>query len=129
MHFPQSRWIGCLLLSLVSGFVRADEPAKPRLAPTPPMGWNSWEAFRRDFDEDVIKAEVDAMANSGLRNAGYTYFVIDGGWKPSSRDADGNLIPDPKKFPHGMKPIADYVHAKGLKFGLHQPAGMYDCPK
>ncbi len=105
------------------------QEAKPRLAATPPMGWNSWEAFRRDFDEDIIKAEVDAMVSSGLRDAGYDYFVIDGGWKPGSRDDAGNIIPDPKKFPHGMKPIADYVHSKGLKFGLHQPAGIHDCPK
>lgn len=93
------------------------------------MGWNSWEAFRRDFDEDVIKAEADALVSSGLRDAGYNYFVIDGGWKPGSRDADNKLIPDPKKFPHGMKAVADYVHSKGLKFGLHQPAGIHDCPK
>jgi len=106
-----------------------DQPPKPRLAPTPPMGWNSWEAFRREFDEDVIKAQADAMVTTGLRDAGYTYLVIDGGWKPSARDPDGTLIPDPKKFPHGMKALADYVHSKGLKFGLHQPAGIHDCPK
>ena len=122
--------IAVVILLCAAGIVRAETPpAKPRLAETPPMGWNSWEAFRRDFDEDVIKAEVDAMVASGLRDAGYSYFVIDGGWKPASRDAEGNLICDPKKFPHGMKAIADYVHARGLKFGLHQPAGMHDCPK
>jgi hypothetical protein len=107
----------------------SDAPSKPRLALTPPMGWNSWEAFRRDFDEDVIKAQADAMVASGLRDAGYTYLVIDGGWKPGSRDDAGNIIPDPKKFPHGMKAVADYIHSKGLKFGLHQPAGIHDCPK
>lgn len=104
-------------------------PLKARLAATPPMGWNSWEAFRRDFDEDVIKAEADAMVSSGLRDAGYTYFVIDGGWKPGSRGPGDRLIPDPEKFPHGMKAVADYVHSKGLKFGLHQPAGIHDCPR
>lgn len=102
-------------------------PAKPRLAPTPPMGWNSWEAFRKDFDEDALKAQADAMVRLGLRDAGYVYLVIDGGWKASERDADGNLIPDPKKFPHGMKALADYMHARGLKLGLHQPAGVKDC--
>src|SRR6478752_3980868 len=103
------RAVACVSVFLCTFCIHANEPAKPRLAPTPPMGWNSWEAFRRDFDEDLIKAEVDAMISSGLRDAGYTYFVIDGGWKPSSRDADGNLIADPKKFPHGMKTLADYV--------------------
>lgn len=109
--------------------VRADNPPKPRLADTPPMGWNSWEAFRREFDEDSLKAEADAMVSSGLRDAGYNIFVIDGGWKPGSRGPGNVLIEDPKKFPHGMKALADYVHSKGLKFGLHQPAGIHDCPK
>src|SRR5690242_2625811 len=94
----------------------AEPPVKPRLAATPPMGWNSWEAFRREFDEDAIKAQADALVSSGLRDAGYVFFVIDGGWKPGSRAADGTLIEDPNKFPHGMKAVADYVHSKGLKF-------------
>lgn len=105
------------------------QPPKPRLGATPPMGWNSWEAFRRDFDEDSLKAEADAMVSTGLRDAGYTVFVIDGGWKPATRGPNNVLIEDPKKFPHGMKAVADYVHSKGLKFGLHQPAGIQDCPK
>jgi hypothetical protein len=119
-----------LILLILASETLADTPTvKPRLADTPPMGWNSWEAFRRDFDEDMLKAEADAMVSSGLRDAGYTYFVIDGGWKPDKRADDGTLIADPKKFPHGIKALADYVHSKGLKFGLHQPAGMHDCPK
>lgn len=101
--------------------------AKPRLAATPPMGWNSWEAFRKEFDEDALKAQADAMVRLGLRDAGYVYFVIDGGWKTSERDAAGNLVADPKKFPHGMKALADYLHERGLKLGLHQPAGIKDC--
>lgn len=100
---------------------------KPRLAATPPMGWNSWEAFRKDFDEDALKAQADAMVSLGLRDAGYVYVVIDGGWKTSERDAGGNLVVDPKKFPHGMKAFADYLHERGLKLGLHQPAGVKDC--
>lgn len=102
---------------------------KPRLAATPPMGWNSWEAFRREFTEDSIKEQADAMVSTGLRDAGYTYLVIDGGWKPGTRGPNNLLIEDPAKFPHGMKALADYVHSKGLKFGLHQPAGIHDCPK
>jgi hypothetical protein len=102
---------------------------KPALAPTPPMGWNSWEAFRKDVDESKIESQADAMVELGLRDAGYRYLVIDGGWKTTQRDAAGNLVPDPKKFPHGLKALSDYVHSKGLKFGLHQPAGIYDCGK
>ncbi len=110
--------------------VGGPEPAaKPRLARTPPMGWNSWEAFRKDFDEDALKAQADAMVQLGLRDAGYVYFVIDGGWKTSQRDASSNLVADPQKFPHGIKALADYVHQRGLKFGLHQPAGIRDCGK
>jgi alpha-galactosidase len=116
------------LLVLSTSFAAAAEPAaKPRLAATPPMGWNSWEAFRKNLDEQAIKAQADAMVRLGLREAGYTYIVIDGGWKTSERDAAGNLVADPKKFPHGIKALADYVHERGLKFGLHQPAGVKDC--
>jgi alpha-galactosidase len=93
------------------------------------MGWNSWEAFRREVSDDGIKAQADLMVSTGLLDAGYNYLVIDGGWKPGSRAPNGDLIPDPQKFPHGMKVVADYVHSKGLKFGLHQPAGIHDCPK
>lgn len=118
-----------LTMLALASLCRADaRPAtKPRLAATPPMGWNSWEAFRKDFDEDAVKAQADAMVKLGLRDAGYVYFVIDGGWKTSDRDAGGNLVVDPKKFPHGMKALADYLHARGLKLGLHQPAGVKDC--
>src|SRR5579863_8891689 len=82
-------------------------PQKPVLAPTPPMGWNSWEAFRKDFDEVTIKAQADAMVQFGLRDAGYNYLVLDGGWKTSERNAAGDLVPDPKKFPHGIKSVVD----------------------
>jgi alpha-galactosidase len=118
-----------LALMVLAPLCPADSvPAtKPRLAGTPPMGWNSWEAFRKDFDEDALKAQADAMVQLGLRDAGYAYLVIDGGWKTPERDAAGNLVVDPKKFPHGMKAFADYVHGRGLKLGLHQPAGVKDC--
>ncbi len=129
MPVSQRAILIAFVVCIVNAAADAQEPAKSRVALTPPMGWNSWEAFRRDFDEDVIEAQADAMVSSRLRDAGYSYLVIDGGWKPGSRDDAGNIIPDPKKFPHGMKAVADYVHAKGLKFGLHQPAGIHDCPK
>jgi alpha-galactosidase len=116
-----------LLVLAQSLALGADEVVKPRLAVTPPMGWNSWEAFRKELDEAAIRAQVDAMVKLGLREAGYTYFVIDGGWKTTERDGNGDLVVDPKKFPSGMKALADYVHERGMKFGLHQPAGVKDC--
>ena len=117
----------CLLAATGLLALRADDVVKPRLVPLPPMGWNSWEAFRKELDENAIKAQVDALVRLGLRDAGYTYFVIDGGWKSVNRDTNGDLVADPQKFPGGMKSLADYVHAQGMKFGLHQPAGIRDC--
>ncbi len=115
------------LAALVPWCSSGQSAAKPNMAPTPPMGWNSWEAFRKDVSEDAIKAQADAMVRLGLRDAGYRYVVIDGGWKTSQRDASGNIVADPQKFPHGMKALADYVHSLGMKFGVHQPAGIKDC--
>jgi hypothetical protein len=119
--------LACVLAVTESLAPGADAVVKPRLAAVPPMGWNSWEAFRKELDENALKAQVDAMVNVGLRDAGYVYFVIDGGWKSSKRDPNGDLVADPKKFPSGMKALADYVRAHGMKFGLHQPAGIKDC--
>jgi alpha-galactosidase len=117
----------CVLAATAFLALAAGDVVKPRLAAVPPMGWNSWEAFRKELDETAIKAQVDAMVSFGLRDAGYVYFVIDGGWKSLERDAKGDLVADPKKFPGGMKALADYVHQHGMKFGLHQPAGVKDC--
>jgi alpha-galactosidase len=117
----------CLLAATGALALGAAEAVKPRLAPVPPMGWNSWEAFRKELDENAIKAQADAIVRLGLRDAGYAYVVIDGGWKSLERDAKGDLVVDPIKFPSGMKALADYVHAQGMKFGLHQPAGVKDC--
>jgi hypothetical protein len=93
----------------------------------PPMGWNSWNSFGRGISENLIRREADAMVASGMRDAGYRYLTIDGGWRAPERDAGGNLVAHPERFPNGMKAIADYVHAKGLELGLHQPMGMTDC--
>jgi alpha-galactosidase len=97
------------------------------LALTPPMGWNSWNAFEKDIDEDKIKAIADAMVSSGMRDAGYTYLVIDDAWMASDRDRDGRLVADPKKFPSGMKAIGDYIHSQGLKFGIYEDRGHLTC--
>src|SRR5437764_1405869 len=96
------------------------------LARTPPMGWNSWNKFACDVREDLIRSIADAMVSSGMKDAGYQYVVIDDCWQVA-RDKDGNIIPDPERFPHGMKALADYVHSKGLKFGIYSDAGTGTC--
>jgi alpha-galactosidase len=97
------------------------------LAQTPPMGWNSWNTFQTNIDEPLLKGMVDTYVSSGMKDAGYTYFVLDDGWMAMERDKDGNLVADPKKFPNGMKEFADYVHSKGLKFGIYNCAGTKTC--
>ena len=98
------------------------------LAPTPPMGWNSWNWFgKQQVNEEIIKQCMDAMVDQGLLDAGYNYFVIDGGWRDTKLGPNGELLPNPKKFPHGIKVLADYAHSKGLKFGLHTVPGTADC--
>lgn len=97
------------------------------LAKTPPMGWNSWNTFGENINEELIKETADAMASTGLRDAGYNYLVIDDCWSLKSRDENGMLVADPKKFPNGMKAVADYVHSKGLKFGMYSCCGVKTC--
>jgi alpha-galactosidase len=96
------------------------------LARTPPMGWNSWNHFACDVSEQLIRETADAMAASGMRDAGYRYVVIDDCWQVA-RDKDGGLVADSARFPHGMKALADYVHGKGLKFGIYTDAGTKTC--
>ena len=98
------------------------------LAPTPPMGWNSWNTFQTNINEQLVKGIADVMVSSGMKDAGYTYLVLDDGWMAMERNAKtGDLVPDPKKFPNGLKPVIDYVHSKGLKFGLYNCAGTKTC--
>ncbi|MFD1466755.1 glycoside hydrolase family 27 protein [Hymenobacter caeli] len=96
------------------------------LAMTPPMGWNSWNKFACNVDEKMIREVADAMVSSGMKDAGYTYINIDDCWH-GDRDAEGFIHPDAKRFPSGMKALADYVHGKGLKFGVYSDAGSQTC--
>lgn len=96
------------------------------LARTPPMGWNSWGHFRCDINEQIVRETADAMATNGMREAGYEFVIVDDCWQ-IARDADGNILPDPEKFPSGMSALADHVHARGLKFGLYSCAGYTTC--
>ena len=96
------------------------------LAPTPPMGWNSWNKFACDVNEALIRRTADAMVESGMRDAGYRYDVIDDCWH-GTRDSLGFIRPDPERFPSGMKALADTIHSKGLKFGIYSDAGWRTC--
>ncbi|MGA9658929.1 MAG: glycoside hydrolase family 27 protein [Asticcacaulis sp.] len=105
--------------------LKLDAP-KPDLAATPPMGWNSWNKYACNINEALVRKQADAMASSGLKAAGYRYIIMDDCWQ-KSRDADGNIQADPERFPSGIPALADYVHSKGLKFGLYSDAGSLTC--
>ena len=93
----------------------------------PPMGWNSWNTFGPDINEKVVMETADYIAESGLKEAGYEYVIIDDCWSLRERNEKGEIVPDPEKFPHGMKYVADYIHSKGLKFGMYSCAGTMTC--
>lgn len=98
------------------------------LAMTPPMGWNTWNTFGHNINEQMVLENVDAFLRLGLDKAGYQYIVIDDCWSKRERDPEtGKIVPDPDKFPHGMKYVSDYVHSKGLKFGMYSCAGTRTC--
>jgi alpha-galactosidase len=99
------------------------------VAPTPPMGWNSWTAFGCHIDENVVREAADAMVSSGMRDAGYKYVIVDDCWEASARDSLGKLTADSMHFPHGMKWLADYVHSKNLKIGIYSSSGTMTCHK
>ena len=99
---------------------------KKDLALTPPMGWNSWNHFNCDINETVVREIADAMVENGMADAGYAYIVIDDCWQ-IDRYPNGILIADPIRFPSGIKALVDYVHSKGLKFGIYSDAGKKTC--
>jgi alpha-galactosidase len=97
------------------------------LAQMPPMGWNSWSTFGAHISDELIRETADAFLRHGLRDAGYEYIVIDDLWEAPERGPDGRLRADESKFPDGIKALADYVHSKGLKFGIYSCAGTHTC--
>src|SRR2546427_396120 len=105
-----------------------------RMAPvgmtaTPPtMGWNSWNAFGcHGLTETLVRETADAMVNGGLLAAGYDTLTLDDCWSAVSRDASGNLTNDPAKFPSGMKAVGDYIHSRGVKYGIYASIGTTTC--
>ena len=115
-----------LFFLLCAAGVSASAQKFEQLAPTPPMGWNSWNKFACDVNEQLIRETADAMATNGMKDAGYQYINIDDCWQ-GERDAEGNIQPDPNRFPSGIKALADYVHSKGLKLGVYSDAGAKTC--
>ncbi|HEY1794356.1 MAG TPA: glycoside hydrolase family 27 protein [Opitutaceae bacterium] len=114
-----------LACAALAGTARADK--FQGLALTPPMGWNTWNTFACDCNEVLVRQTADIMAANGMRDAGYVYIVIDDCWAKKERDENGLLVPDPVKFPSGMKALGDYLHSKGFKFGMYGCAGKTTC--
>ncbi len=97
------------------------------LAPTPPMGWNSWNGFGPGIDEAIVRRVAETLVDNGMRDLGYRYVVIDDGWQAGERDGAGRLVADPQKFPSGMKAIGDFLHERGLLFGIYSGPGPKTC--
>jgi alpha-galactosidase len=126
MNEMRARSFGLLLAMMILIVSPASaQIERNSLAQTPPMGWNSWNKFACNVTEDLIKSVADAIATNGMKDAGYQYVVIDDCWQ-ISRDENGFIVADPH-FPSGIKALADYVHSKGLKFGLYSDAGTKTC--
>ncbi len=124
-----------LLLTILLGCIPTDHgfaaPAAgaQQLALTPPMGWNDWAHYQCGFTGRTIIDNAELLVKTGLAARGYNTVTIDDCWMQKTRDAQGNLQPDPKRFPNGMKPVADAVHRLGLRFGIYEDAGYETCGK
>jgi alpha-galactosidase len=127
VRFPVARILFVMTLLVVApSFGRALDNG---LARTPPMGWNSWNKFAcKGLNEKVVRETADAMASNGMKDAGYQFVIIDDCWQ-TGRDAAGNIVADAERFPSGIKALADYIHGKGLKFGIYTDAGTMTCAK
>eukprot|EP00249_Psilotum_nudum_P008602 c21397_g2_i1 orf=3-842(-) len=99
------------------------------LGRTPAMGWNNYNHFNWSINEELIRATADAMVSTGLAALGYEYICIDDLWAEQSRNSEGYLVPRKDEFPSGMRALADYIHGKGLKFGIYSDAGYLTCQK
>jgi alpha-galactosidase len=124
--------VGACATLTVAAIVAAPVPAaalENGLARTPPMGFNNWNTTqcRSTFNETMIRGIADTFISAGLKDAGYQYVNIDDCWAEPNRDASGNLVPNRTRFPSGIKALADYVHSKGLKFGIYTSAGTKTC--
>ncbi|MGA9369952.1 MAG: glycoside hydrolase family 27 protein, partial [Steroidobacteraceae bacterium] len=127
------RWgvtlLAAVLLASIAAWAGSDARAATagRLAATPPMGWNDWAHYQCDYTAATIVANARALVRTGLAARGYDTVTIDDCWMQKTRDSQGNLQPDPRLFPQGMKPVATAIHALGLKFGIYEDAGSETC--
>ena len=101
--------------------------SRKAMCAVPPMGWNSWNTFTENINEDLVKETVDSMKEQGFPEAGYEYVVMDDCWSLKERDSEGRLVADPEKFPNGIGALADYIHEKGFKFGMYSCCGTRTC--
>ena len=121
--------LAALLVASVSAIPSASQDSVSgfaSLAPTPPMGWASWNRYFCDYDEQTIRDQADALVATGMRDLGYRYVIIQE-CIARDRDANGNLVVDAKRFPHGIQPLSDYIHSRGLKAGIYTDVGPYTC--
>jgi len=127
LGFSSARTIFVMLLFVM--FPSCMHALDNGLARTPPMGWNSWNKFAcKGLNEKVVRETADAMANNGMKDAGYQFVILDDCWQ-TGRDANGNIVADPERFPSGIKALAEYIHGKGLKLGIYTDAGTMTCAK
>jgi alpha-galactosidase len=121
-------FICCFLLTLFGFAAMAVSGQKfEGLALTPPMGWNSWNTFQFSLNDSLIRETCDAMVANGMRDAGYRYIILDDGWMERQRDSAGDLVADRKRFPYGIKRLAEYVHSRRMKLGIYNCAGTETC--
>lgn len=119
-----------LLLAAATAQAPSARPWAPISTRTPALAWSSWNFFESHVNESIILATADTLVSSGLRDAGFTTVSIDAGWSTSvvgGRDASGRLVPDPIKWPRGMKAVCDSLHAKGLHCGLYGDISNRTC--
>ena len=99
------------------------------MAHTPQMGWNTWNKYYCNVSEEIVKFNSDAIVQLGLDKLGYKYINVDDCWMLKERDSRGHMIADPVTFPSGMKDLGDYIHSKGLKYGIYSSAGNMTCER
>ena len=128
MTYQQTKFRRLLLFFAVALLTSLHTTAANRdsLALTPPMGFMTWNKYKEDINEQLIRQIADKMAADGYAEAGYKYIFIDDAWQ-GGRDKHNNILPDPEKFPSGMKALADYVHSKGLRLGIYSDAALLTC--
>ncbi len=116
----------CAITGVTVSASRSERRLDNGLARTPPMGWNSWNKFGCNVSDRLIREVADAISSNGMREAGYQYVTIDDCWQVG-RTPQGLIVADSVRFPHGMKALGDYVHSRGLKFGIYTDAGRKTC--